>query len=135
MENQGKNFHAHVKEAVDAGNAKYKAEQTAQKEARMSAERARKQEIMDQRNAERQALAAKREERRQVKIKFILSIGPRLKWGASPRWSSSLYRSYAEFETDGHRDDAPHGIFREFSKLSFSNLNLSFLRENYQNGK
>lgn len=66
MENQGKNFHAHVKEAVDAGNAQYKAEQTAQKEAIMSAERARKQEIMDQRNAERQALAAKREERRQL---------------------------------------------------------------------
>ena len=71
MENQGKNFHAHVKEAVDAGNAKYKAEQTAQKDARLSAERARKQEIMDQRNAERQALAAKREERRQVKIRNL----------------------------------------------------------------
>ena len=76
MENQGKNFHAHVKEAVDAGNAKYKAEQTAAKEARMSAERARKQEIMDQRNAERQALAAKREERRQVKIIFGLNFSP-----------------------------------------------------------
>ena len=76
MENQGKNFHAHVKEAVDAGNAKYKAEQTAAKEARMSAERARKQEIMDQRNAERLALAAKREERRQVKIIFDLNFSP-----------------------------------------------------------
>ena len=66
MENQGKNFHAHVKEAVNDANAQYKAEQAAIKEAKMDAERTRKQEILNTRNAERASLAAKREERRQV---------------------------------------------------------------------
>ena len=70
----GKNFHKHVKDAIDNGNMRWKAEQTAEKEARLQSIKDQKAADAAERDAAREEAARKRAEQRAVLLNILYKL-------------------------------------------------------------